>query len=376
MKWLIHQNIASETEASAYVNSVKIAYLLNLKLVSIGIDESTYFLREGVEKLPLENKIDYLLASNASNRKEYEIIAESKQNLKDFAKSKNKSSKQIVAINLIKKTLNRTFNEAIKANFQIAADVFHLDVFKPLIDDELFYFYRNKDSSLVDANNNFDFLNDILQLDLPDPENGNPMFFLSNLNSNGVLMDIDFLNSTDKNAEDKNNFYGESSYVFPLMSSLTSNQLISTRKELEKTTIEFRQKMEEWATICYANPNTNLGLEYFRNNLQPYLKSSKNDVLENTLMQNLSSLTQKKLETQIIIGEAPIEKIWELYLISKTIKQEVYDNLIKIKTEQFPRFEGRWPIAFLKPTAEAQNYLNDEAQNDGVKSVRKSISLD
>jgi hypothetical protein len=160
------------------------------------------------------------------------------------------------------------------------------------------------------------------------------------------------------------------------MNSLTSNELISTRKELEKTTLEFREKIDEWATICYANPNTNLGLDYFRKNLKPFLESTKNDVLKNPFLKNMSSMTNKNLETQIIIGEAPIEKIWELFLISKTIKQEVYDNLMKIKTEQYPKFEGRWPVVFLKPTDDAKNYMNDEDENDGIKSVRKSISLD
>lgn len=376
MKWLIHQNISSDTATFSYCNSAKITYLLNLKLVSIGLDEAIYFIVEGAEKMSFDDKLKYLLGANASNHEEYQSLVDSKQALKDFAKSKNKSSKLIVSANILKKKISENFRENIKNKFDLVSRLYHLDTLKELIDNETFYFYRNTDKTLVDSNNNFVFLNEILQLDLPDPENGNPMFFLSNYKNNGVLMDIDFLNATDKNAEDKNNFYGEESYVFPMMNSLTSNELMSTRKELANTTLQFREKLEEWATICYSNPNTNLGLDFFRTNLQSLLQSTKNDVLKNPFLQNVSSLTQKNLEFQIVIGEAPIEKIWELHLVSKTIKQEVYDNLMKIKTEQYPKFEGRWPVVFIKPTDDALTYMNDVTENDGVQSVRKSISLD
>ncbi len=117
-------------------------------------------------------------------------------------------------------------------------------------------------------------------------------------------------------------------------------------------------------------------MEYFIKEVQPYLQSTKNDILKNPLLHNTSILTNKKSESQIIIGEAPIEKIWELYLISNTITQEIYDDLMKIKTAEFPKFEGRWPVVFFKPTEEAIKYMKDERQNDGVESVRKSISLD
>ena len=150
----------------------------------------------------------------------------------------------------------------------------------------------------------------------------------------------------------------------------------SIRKDLEQTTLEFRAKIDEWATVCYANPNTNLGLEFFRKKLQPFLQATTNGVLENPLLKNASSLTHKNLESQIRIGEAPIQKIWELYLHSNTITQEVYDELMNIKTEQYPKFEGRWPVVFFKPTDDAEKHLSDATQNDGVKSVRKSISLD
>lgn len=376
MKWIIFQNVTSIVPAQNYYNSVKIAYLLNLKFASVGIDETAYFLIEFAEQMNLIDKVDRLIMHNTDFPKQIETLTEIKQFLIKYPKLKGKSSKQIVAYNKLKKNLELDFTDLLDSNYTKIQNLYQLPFLKELIDDVNFYFYYSKDFNLKVKSTHSDLLQEILQLNLPDSENGHPLFFLSNYYLDGDEMEIDFLNSYDKKAEDKNNFYGEVSYTFPLMDSLSSNELILTRKNLEKTTVEFRAKINEWASICYANPNTNLGLDYFKKELQPFLKSTQNEILENPLLQNTSSLTNKKLESQIIIGEAPIEKIWELYLDSKTIDQDVFDNLMKIKTEQFPKFEGRWPIVFYKLTDDALKDINDEIENDGVQSVRKSISLD
>jgi hypothetical protein len=49
---------------------------------------------------------------------------------------------------------------------------------------------------------------------------------------------------------------------------------------------------------------------------------------------------------------------------------------MKIKTEQFPKFDERWPIVFFQPTDQARQYFKKTGQDDSVQSVRKSISLD
>ena len=61
---------------------------------------------------------------------------------------------------------------------------------------------------------------------------------------------------------------------------------------------------------------------------------------------------------------------------SNTISQETYTALMKVKTDDYPKFEGRWPIVFYKLIDNTQNYLTDEPQNNDIQSVRKSISID
>ena len=71
--------------------------------------------------------------------------------------------------------------------------------------------------------------------------------------------------------------------------------------------------------------------------------------------------------------------IWKIYLDTETISQEIFDKLLEIKKEQAPKFDGRWPVAFIKAIKE-EEVLEEENEDTNsetaIKSVRKSISLD
>ena len=376
MEWIVFQSANSELAPLNYYNSIKIAYLLNSNVISVGLDETSYFFCELGEKMSINFKAEHLMAENSSNPRDYEIFATSREALKKFDKIKHKSSKLIIANAKMKKTIENAFTSNQKRKYDIYSQIFHLSILKNILDNQIFHFYTIKDFNLTDVTNNSEFFFQLLQLNFADTKKVKPIFFLSNLKKDGSTIEVNFLNAMDKKAEDKNNFYGEVSYTFPLLDSLSSRELFSLRKELEKPTSNFREKIEEWSSICYTNPNTNLGLDYFRKEMQPFLQSTTNEMLENPFLKNVSSLTNKHLETQIIIGEAPIEKIWELFLDTNCITPEVFENLIKLVGTQFPKFEGRWPVVFFKSTEEAKKYMIEERQNDGVQSVRKSISLD
>lgn len=376
MEWIVFQTLNSTVSPKNYYNSIKIAYLLNFKVASIGIDDTIYYLSNLKDNLTIDTKLEYLINENDISAEHQQYLVEVKQSYNALTKIKYKSSKENTLLNTTKKWVENAFVEYQNYHVDIIGEAFDISRLKELLAVNIFYFYFNDDGTSSSCTINNEVQLEVLKLTLNEEEEEHFLLLLSNYNIDGVDVEVEFLNPIDKKAEDKNNFYGEVSYTFPLMDSLSSTELILTRKNLEKNTVEFRAKINEWASICLANPNTNLGLDYFKKELQPFLKSTQNDILENPLLQNTSSLTNKKLESQIIIGEAPIEKIWKLYLDSETINQDVFDDLMKIKTEQFPKFEGRWPIVFYKLTEDALKDINDETENDGVQSVRKSISLD
>ncbi|WP_432671431.1 hypothetical protein [Flavobacterium sp. SM2513] len=327
--------------------------------------------------MKIESKIDFIVRDSLQNDPEnHETFLEIQCIIKDFGKSRNKSSKQIIAFNLMKKRIESIHENVVARAYLKMEVMYNIPTLKALIDNKNFKIFDHANFNTEREYLKSEMITDILQLKLPDLDTDYSLFFLSDFHRERKIMEIDFLNPQDIHAKDKTTFYGETSYTFPPFDGLSSTELIAIRTSLDTTTEEFRKRIEAWASICYTNPNTNLGLDYFIKKVQPYLQSTKNDILENPLLQNTSILTNKNLESQIIIGEAPIEKIWELYLISNTITQKIYDDLMKIKTAEFPKFEGRWPVVFFKPTEAAKKFMTEERQNDGVQSVRKSISLD
>jgi hypothetical protein len=375
MKFIVFQNINAVVSNEGYCNSIKICYFLNVNVASLGIDEMVYFGFESSKKFPFHQKMKHL--KNMLETDEDRVsINTAIENVKESSKLKNRSSQQIIATTKLKKNLEVIFDTRIEQFNLMLDDKFDIERLKPLINENTFYFYStletdSKNSYVVSVS-----IPEILRLQLPDPEKGNPLFFLNIEYLGGEkILDFNIFSANDPAAENKDNFYGVDSFTFPILEMLSSYELIAVRNQLEEPTREFREKMEEWASICYENPNTNLGLAFFKKHLQQLLSSYENKAYESPIINNALGLTNKKSITQIIIGEAPIQKIWEIYKISNTITDEVYDDLLKVKATQFPKFEGRWPVVILKSLFTDQDE-DDSEENQTVKSIRKSISLD
>ena len=155
---------------------------------------------------------------------------------------------------------------------------------------------------------------------------------------------------------------------------MSSNEIREARNQMELPTREFREKIDQWAAICYQSPGSNAGLEFFRENLTDVVSTSRNKAMESPILKRVSELTYEKSQSQIIVGQAPIETIWSIYRDTQSITEEEYSELLAIKTEQYPKFEGRWPVMFF-------TVLQDEITaptpfREEIQSVRKSISVD
>ncbi len=375
MKFIIFQNVNAIVADQGYPIAVKISYSLNVNIVSIGVDKMVYFGFPKSKYLPFQDKLRHL--KNMSETEEnMKSILWAEENIKESSKLKNKSSQQIIAINKLKKNLEILFDTRIDQFNLIFNNRFDIETLSPLIDDDIFYFYPSLETDIADPKINCITIPEILQLKLPDPEKGSPLFFLNVEYPNGEnILDLNIIKPNNPKAKNQKNFYGEDGFTFPILTLLSSYELVGIRKQLEEPTREFREIMEEWASICYANPNTNLGLDFFKKHLQKFLLSCQNKAYESPILNNALGITNKQSMSQIIIGEAPIEKIWEIYKISKSITEDEYNDLLKVKTEQFPKFEGRWPVVILKSL---HNNLDEDTifEDETVKSIRKTISLD
>lgn len=367
MKFIIFQNLDSVNNPLGYNYSVKISYLLSFTTISIGIGEEAYYIFDDAKKHSLQAKLNYIKISEEQEESEIVDVEDALKRLKNL---KNKNSKHFLLIKQLENNIDKMFQILIEAHYNFLEKQFGLKTMKDLLDPEDFFFYLTTAENLIDENSKMTPIIDILQLLVP-PEKGNPLFFL-NLPYTESEENLD--NPSDESAALLSSFYGAALLNFPNLSIITTNQISLVREELSIESSKFREKLTAWTNICYENPNTTLGLDYFRENLMKHVESSDEIANQSQILKNFSSYTNNQGSIDVLFGEAPIEKIWQIYLDTNTISQEIFDKLHEIKKEQSPKFDGRWTVAVIE--TKKSIYSDMPHAEDGMKSVRKSISLD
>jgi len=372
MKFILFQNIDSANKFG-YNFSLRAAYLLGENIACSGsLSECMYYLMERLKLFPLDEKLK-AIRQDAQTEEEILQCATTDKILKDFKKAKNKSAELRADYKKFLEGIDKYHSIIIEHKFENVNIVFGIKTMRELLHKEHFYFYADSVSDTHYKSTLIVPRIELLQLLLPDPEKGHPLFLMNRNDSNENLeLDINIKNPLAGEAENLNSFYGQHSFNFPLTTMLNENELKTVREELDAPTLHIRKLLNEWLKICYENPNSTLGLEFFRENLLEVLDTAKNIPLENQTLKNYADITPMNFNSQIIFGEAPIERIWEIYRKSNTITEEIFQELLQIKQEQSPKFDGRWPIALFQPVPE-ENVFEEP---DEIVSVRKSIALD
>ena len=375
MKLIIYQYEESVASCTGYRNCVKMGYLLGARVALLGICEREYLMPDLAAVLSSEEKAHIILMYQLGDHVNRSVVRfESTRML--LQKKKNKSSADIVHLAKMLKLMDELFESTVIERYNV--DIFGLRSMKDLLDGDRLYFYHEE------AGNAWDKLSpviaplEVLLLKLPDPEKGMPVFFLNiNGEDDRYVMNVDVVDPEDKSAEDLGTIYGLESFVFPLTNALTGHETRLAGQQLEGLTGEFMERIEEWAAVCYANPNSTAGLEYFREQMTGFLPGFRDRAEESPVLRNLADLTRRGNMGRLIVGEAPIEKIWEIYMESNTISKIDYGRLMVMKRREYPRYEGRWPVFIY-------DIVVDVLEEDGVAeglgeelvSVRKRIMVD
>ncbi|RZK12106.1 MAG: hypothetical protein EOO46_04370 [Flavobacterium sp.] len=373
MKLVIYQTSNSTNAHSGYAYSIQLSYMIGFTTVGIGHSEYVYHFLENSKNIidiPQRLKLLKHLLKNVGT----EDLDEAEIALRELKKQKSKSSQLIVAIKKIEKDIDNLYLFYVEDFYDQMSEKFGYKIMKEYLDTADFCIYELKKDDTTDKENIAFLPEDILQRLLPD-EGNNMLFFL-----NPPLEPhyIDFFNADDDEAEYAHNCYASYLFIFPNLSMLTSNEVALIREDLKSESLVFREKINEWATICYKNPNTTLGVDYFRENLLP-LQESTLALQENSpTLNGFTNLSNNKGKLAILFGQAPIETIWKIYLDTETISQEIFDKLLEIKRVQAPKFDGRWPVAVIRPIQDIEEIdKNDNIDfNTAIQSVRKSISLE
>lgn len=371
---IVYHAVGSHTSPRSYNATMKIGYLLADEIFSVGIDNQLYYLPEIMKQLSFNQKIDFMKKSALPNEDvetpNYHLF---EQTVKNYNKTKNKSSKMIVAHKQIMKVFDDIFENEIERQSDLFESVFGLKRLKELIDDKFGFLRINNEDGISDEGST---LEEILSLQFESEVKNKVLLFL-NLDMGSPYEDIDFefVDCNSVAAENSDTVYGAYSFKFPWMNSLSSNDVKTVANQMAESLIPFKEKINAWIEICYQNPNSIAGLEYFRTHINPIIHQTEEQALNNPIIKNASQNGCEPIESQLIFAQMPIYQIWNLWKQTNNITSQQLNWLLDLKQKENPLYEGRWPVMIYKRIGK-KAIIEEPATDQIVKSVRKTIKLE
>ena len=374
MRFILHREINSKCSPDSYNIGKEMLYFLGNKLHLSGISKF-YYLNVDNHKTPINfnQKIQSLISwAQGEEKQSFENVQRA---VKNFNKMKNKDPKLIVATNQMKRAVDKLFEAQIEEHIEKMDEMFGVVNFSGLIEKNRIDFYHvhplEKEIQTIPITK----LVDILTLQLPEEEGEHPVLFLCNENESlESIIDLETNPIEDKNAKDLKKGYLVELFHFYAISSIPETVLRAIALEFSTKAAPMIQHLNEWAKECYENPNTTKGLEYFSTEIAPLIEQYKNTALELDNVRAIKNATGTDKKATLLFGELPITKIWELLFKTTDCTEEDYQQLLKIKEEQAPKFDGRWPVVFYRVHSEIFNELLNDL--DEVPQKRKTLDID
>lgn len=370
MKLIVFHPHGTVSSAAGYARSIRIAYMLSIPVVSAGLSEQDYKLFEYKKDLTIEERIKYLLKCYPPGE-DRDNTLEVERTVKIFKSAKNKSSKLLIMMEKMKKYQNQSYCNYIDFRYNVYNKHYKFEAMAGFFDTQKFHSYYLESDAVPRQSKNALTKLQLLQLQLRGEQDKNTIFFLDRHKIEGTP-DILLYDAGSLVADDPELTYVQCGILIPMLETMTANEIAHARTHLDEPMRELREKLDQWITVCYQSPNTTAGLEFFRKDLNKYIPTIENVAIESPVLKNISKQTRKKSQSYVAFGQAPIERIWRYYHETNAITEDEYQKLLQIKKDQYPKYEGRWPVAFISFIVDDLNPDHFETQ----LSTRKMISLD
>lgn len=373
MRFIIHRNLNTKSSWDSYNLGKVMLYALGEKIHLSGISESNYFMIECYVNEAVMFKLQLLIDwAIEEDRQQY---IDAMVTLKAYPKIKNKDSKLIINYNLLKKGIENHFEIALKERFNLLNRTFGLKSFKELIDYQRVNFYHTNDYHSIHDNPKITPLLNVLSLQLPEEDGECPILFLSNEDYLGnPMVDIKTVAYSAQEAELLDNSYLTDVFHFPAVIDIPAAMMKSITFEFSKKSKPFKEKLHQWAKICYDHTNTTDGLTFFREQIAPLIEENKKIAFETDVGKELAKSAILEHMGTLQFGELSIDKIWELMLTNENCTEEEYQELLKLKEAQSPKYDGRWPVVLFKRDGIAADENDNKMQN--IPQPRKTLDID
>ncbi len=375
MRFILHRELNDVTSADSYNLGKEMLYFLGERLHLSGISQF-YYLRDESHKKPGDYNYKLKCLLNWTEGEEKEHLEKTHQALKDYNKLKNKESRLIVIMNQMKRTVDEMFVEYIEAHIKRLDLLFGTHNFRGIVEEEdrvKFYHIRQEDS--FSEKEPLTKLTDILSLQLSEEDGEHPILFMCNdLMNTDPIIDLELESFEDKGAKLLDKGYLVDVLYFNAVSKTPTPILKAIANEFSTKAAPIIQKLKVWAKECYENPNTTKGLDYFTKEIAPIIEQYKKLSLELENNKIITNATQTDKISCLQFGELPITKIWELFYKAENCSEEEYQQLLKIKEEQAPKFDGRWPVVFYKSHSKIKQHIEQVQQE--YPQQRKTLDID
>lgn len=373
MRFIIHRKLNTKSTGDCYNLGKIMLYCLGEKIHLSGISEYNYFMVESYKKADMMLKLEILIEwSNGDAKKQYE---EAMITVKSYPKIKNKDSKLIVNYNLLKKGIDSHFENIVYDRYRLIDKDFDIDSFKPLIDYKNVDFYHNAEYQSIHDNPKVTPITDILSLQLPEEDGECPMLFLTNENDEGKPnLELIAFSHESKEAKKLDKIYLTDVFQFPSVVGVPASMMKAMAFEVSKKSKPFKEKLHQWAKICYDNSNTSDGLTFFREQIAPLIEENKKIALQTEVSKELLNVCKPENLGFLQFGEMPVEKIWELMLANENCTEEEYQKLLKLKETQSPKYDGRWPVVVFRE--EGTQKIREEEEQAMIPTRRKTLDID
>lgn len=373
MRFIFHQNSDSDSTPDNYSLGKVMLYFLGEKLYLSGIGEYFHLMIECYDNLDTRYKLQKLIDWSEDDIKKSYV--EAMASVKLYPKIKNKSSKYIVGFNQLKKGIEEHFKNKLQERYESMDKLYDLATFRPLIDYQNVAFYHNEEYHSIHVNPKITTVTEILSLQLPDDDGECPILFLTNENINDEPnLELTVLSPDSKRAKDLDKIYLTDVFQFPSVIRMHEAMMRSMAIEFSKKAKSFKEKLNQWAKICYDNPNTSKGLTFFREQIVPSIEEYKKTSFETNVGKELLNVSIPENFGFLQFGEMPVEKIWKLMLASKNCTEEEYNELVKLKENNPSKYQGRWPVVFFRE--EKTQKFPKEKEQSTVPTKRKTLDID
>ncbi|MGL2962505.1 hypothetical protein ACSVH2_01645 [Flavobacterium sp. RSB2_4_14] len=373
MRFIFHRVLNSKSSPVTYNLGKIMLYYLGEKIHLSGLSESYFFYDNYFQSDDVIFKLKVLIKT--TNGEIQEQYIEALKDIKAYPKIKNKNSALIVNYNKLKNEISNHFENHIKEHYLLLAKLFDLHFYKELIDHDRVNFYHLEESHSIFSNPKITALNDILSLQLPEEDGECPILFLTNNDTKGEInYEFECVSYDNENADVLTASYLTDVFQFPAVLGIPKIIMEAITHDFSSKTVPIKEQLHQWAKTCYESPNSTVGITYFREHIAPIIEDYKKICLETKMGKQLLETSIPDNYGFIQFGEMPITKIWELMLANENCTEEEYQELLKLKETQAPKYDGRWPVAFFKEIG--MDNRRKEEEDTKTPTTRKTLDID